>query len=254
MNIIVVGGGIVGCAIAHELASRGARVVVVDPRGTGQGATRASAGMLAPYIEGHVPELRELCVRSLSLYDGFIDRLRAETDQPIEYERTGTLQVARGDAEAERLREDAARLSSEGVDAALLGRGDVLRLVRPPIAADLSAGLLIRQHGYVVVQALVDGLVASAQKAGALFTSERVMGVQNTDSGARVATMDRTIDGDAVVIAAGSWTNEIPAATDWSADVPPPSMPPPVKPIRGQLLRVRISERLAPQVLWGSGC
>lgn len=253
MKITVVGAGIVGCAIAHELASRGAQVAVVDPRGTGQGATRASAGMLAPYIEGHVQELRELCVRSLSLYDAFIDRLRAETDQPLEYERNGTLQVARGDAEADRLRQDAARLSSAGIDVALLARNDLLQLMTPPFGADLSAGLLIPQHGYIVVQALVDALVAAAKRAGALFTTERVMGVQNTDSGARVATMDRTIDSDAVVIAAGSWTNEIPVATDWAADVPRPS-PAPVKPIRGQLLRLRVANRLAPQVLWGSGC
>lgn len=248
------GAGIVGCAIAHELASRGAQVTVVDQRGTGQGATRASAGMLAPYIEGHLPGLRELCVRSLSLYDGLVDRLRAETDQPLEYERNGTLQLARGDAEAAQLREEAHQLCSAGVHADVLSRADVLRFVSPPFAADLSGGVLIPQHGYVVVQALVAALVAAAEKAGAVFTAERVIGVQNNDSCTRIATMDRTIDSDAVVIAAGSWTNEIPAATDWTADVPPPSSPPPVKPIRGQLLRLRMFGRLSPHILWGSGC
>jgi glycine/D-amino acid oxidase-like deaminating enzyme len=49
-DIIVVGAGIVGCAIAHELASRGVSVEIVDERPVGMGATQASAG-LAPYIE-----------------------------------------------------------------------------------------------------------------------------------------------------------------------------------------------------------
>src|ERR1700741_3661309 len=71
VNITVVGAGIVGSAIAHELASRGARVQLIDSRGVGRGATRASAGILAPQIEGHIPELRKLAVRSLALYDDF---------------------------------------------------------------------------------------------------------------------------------------------------------------------------------------
>ena len=50
-DIIVVGAGIVGCAIAHELASRGVSVEIVDERPVGMGATQASAGVLAPYID-----------------------------------------------------------------------------------------------------------------------------------------------------------------------------------------------------------
>ncbi len=48
-DIIVVGAGIVGCAVAHELARRGASVEIVDDRPVGMGATQASAGVLAPY-------------------------------------------------------------------------------------------------------------------------------------------------------------------------------------------------------------
>ena len=76
MNVIVVGAGIIGCTVAHELAAAGARVQVIDARRPGQGATRASAGILAPYIEGHeVSALRSLGGRSLDLYDHFIARV-----------------------------------------------------------------------------------------------------------------------------------------------------------------------------------
>ena len=68
MNIIVVGAGVVGCAIGHALAARGADVRILDTRGVGRGATQASAGMLAPYIEGHEPVLLDMAVRSLALY------------------------------------------------------------------------------------------------------------------------------------------------------------------------------------------
>ena len=74
-DIIVVGAGIVGCAVAHELARRGASVQIVDERPAGMGATQASAGVLAPYIEaGAGGPLLDLTVRSLELYDAFMAR------------------------------------------------------------------------------------------------------------------------------------------------------------------------------------
>src|SRR6266850_1799465 len=84
VKITVVGAGIVGCAVAHELASRGAQVHVVDMRGTGQGATQASAGILAPYVEGHGDALLRLGVDSLALYEGFVARVSEDSEHAIE--------------------------------------------------------------------------------------------------------------------------------------------------------------------------
>src|SRR5687767_987442 len=105
MNVAVVGAGIIGCAIAHELASRGARVTVFERRGVARGASWASAGVLAPWIEAvdHLaagapaprlaqalagtPEPRsapshgpllDMCAGSLALYDGFVERVRRD--------------------------------------------------------------------------------------------------------------------------------------------------------------------------------
>src|SRR5262245_60305376 len=92
--VIVVGAGVIGCAIARELAIRGVRCAVIDPRPVGGGATQASAGMLAPYVEAHGGgPMLDLCVRSLDLYDDWIARLRAE-GASIEYGRIGTLEIA----------------------------------------------------------------------------------------------------------------------------------------------------------------
>ena len=74
-QVVVVGAGVIGCAVAHELARRGASVRVVDRRDVGQGATQASAGVLAPYITAHVGSaLLDLGARSLELYDEFVAR------------------------------------------------------------------------------------------------------------------------------------------------------------------------------------
>src|SRR3954465_15892624 len=104
-DIIIVGAGIVGAAIAYELARRGASVEIVDERPIGMGATQASAGVLAPYIEA--PDdgpLLDLTVRSLYLYDASRERVTADSGMPVSYRRTGTLDIATNDAKLRALR------------------------------------------------------------------------------------------------------------------------------------------------------
>src|SRR6185503_20160687 len=98
-DIIVVGAGIVGCAVAHELARRGASVQIVDERPVGMGATQASAGVLAPFIEAREGALLDLAARSLDLFDDFVARVSAESGVAVLYRRTGTLNVATSDVE-----------------------------------------------------------------------------------------------------------------------------------------------------------
>ena len=82
-SVIVIGAGVIGATAAWELAASGSKVRVIDARRPGQGATRASAGVLAPYIEGHESSsLRDLGRQSLDLYDEFVTRLRRESMPP----------------------------------------------------------------------------------------------------------------------------------------------------------------------------
>ena len=145
MKVTIAGAGVIGCAIAYELASRGAEVHVLDDRAPGGGATRASAGILAPYIEGHDVPLRRLCVRSLALYDEFRDRVARDSGIDVEYERRGTLQVALTPDEANELKRAARSLGDAGIDHALLDPGEVRRK-EPASTAEVIAGLEIPEH------------------------------------------------------------------------------------------------------------
>src|SRR5215470_16580572 len=120
-DIIVIGAGVIGCSIAYELARRGASVEIIDDRAVGMGATQASAGVLAPFIEAREGNpLLDLAVRSLDLYDDFVARVSAEGGLAVAYGRTGTLDVANDDASLGRLRTSAAVLERRGVPALLL--------------------------------------------------------------------------------------------------------------------------------------
>ena len=90
-DVIVVGAGLIGCAVAHALSRAGAAVCVLDAHVPGSGASQASAGMLCPYIEGeHDPVLQALGAESLALYDGFIARAQRDSAMAVPYVRDGT--------------------------------------------------------------------------------------------------------------------------------------------------------------------
>lgn len=231
--MIVVGAGIVGCAIARELALRGVACTVIDPRPIAGGATQASAGMLAPYVEAHHGgPMLELCVRSLDLYDKWIASLRREGHE-VEYRRIGTLEVALTLEHAAELRQ------SEGEwipTLALASR--VPRLT-------LSAGALRNdQHGYVDAPQLAAALAASAVRHGASFRTGRVQRIDQADRTLRVRVgSDEQLEASTVIVAAGAWTNLIAGIVS-----------PPVRPVRGQLLYHAGGIGRIETILWGPDC
>ena len=242
MRVTIVGAGIIGYAVAYELAARGADVRLIDPRGRGQGATRASAGILAPHIEAHSPEFLRLALDSLDRYDSFIARVTADSQRAIEYRRAGTLQVACTDDEAGALADMARVLKQRGADHTLLD-GDGARQLEPALTDRVRAGLLVPDNGYVGVGTLMAALEEASERRGACLDKRPADRVEAAAGGVRVHTGSDQIDADAVVIAAGSWSGGIPM---------PPAVPLPVRPVRGQLLQLRFDSSPLTRIVWGS--
>ena len=169
MNVTVIGAGIIGCAVARELAIRGVACTVVDPRPVAGGATQASAGMLAPHVEAHERgPLLDLGVRSLALYDDWIDAVRAESGIDVEYRRIGTLETAGGRTER-----------------------------------------AIPEHGYVVPSQLAVALARSAERRGCTFVRDRAEQISRAGALLSVRCTSATFEASYVVLAAGAWTNTI---------------------------------------------
>lgn len=246
-DIIIIGAGIIGCATAYELASRGARVQMLDARDVGLGATQASAGVLAPYIEAHDQgPLLGLATKSLSLYDDFIARLRQDAHGPAQYFRTGTLETAADEAAWERLKKLAASLDGVGVKAELLPGADA-RQVEPNLAPDTFGALLVHSHGFVGARDLTHALLEGASKRGVVL--HRTCGVRRLARVGDVITLETDegpLSAPTVILAAGSWTGQIPIDGGVS--------PAPVRPVRGQLLYLHWRGQPLGRVVWGPRC
>jgi glycine oxidase len=246
-DIIVIGAGIIGCAVAHELARRGASVRIVDDRPAGMGATQASAGMLAPYTEAkdRNSAFLELAVRSLGLYDDFVARVVATTNAEVGYHKTGTLEVATSGERMAELRHMAERLGARGVAVRLLDAQGV-RAEEPQVSARVIGALLIESHGFVNAGELARALIAAARSHGAQFIEgSRALRISNRDGGLLVETARGSFPADAVVLAAGSWSAHVQIEG---------AAPSPVRPVRGQLLHVAWRGPRLRRVIWGEHC
>jgi glycine oxidase len=246
-NIIVVGAGVIGCAVACELARRGAKVRVVDDRHPGMGATQASAGMLAPFTEAKDRNhaFLDLAARSLGLYDAFVADIVATTGVPVGYQRTGTLEVASSAGHMSALEDLAVRLQTHGVALHVLDAA-ATRAEEPHLGAGVAGGLLIDSHGFVHAGELTRGLVSAARRRGAdVVEGARALRISPRAGGIVVETSRGSLTGDAVVLAAGSWSSllEIEGVAR-----------PPVWPVRGQLLHLAWRDTSLRRVIWGEQC
>ena len=239
-RVVIVGAGIIGCAIARELSSRDVACTVVDPRPVGGGATRASAGMLAPYVEAHERgPLLDLAIRSLDLYDAWIGAIRSESGIDVEYRRIGTLEVALDPDHAADLKR--APVAYPRVPMTWMEPADAQRL-NPPLGT-ISGALLTTGHGYVAALELAGALARASEQRGATFMRGSVQRITRDGSAFRVETTEGELQASAIVMAAGAWTNEIGGIRT-----------PPLRPVRGQLLHLGWSGDPLSTIVWGPEC
>ena len=240
-DVVVVGAGIIGCAVARELARSGASTLVLESRDVGAGATQASAGVLAPFIEapGEGP-LQALTVESLTLYDEFVSSAIGESGISVEYRRCGTLELAHDAAAVGRLRALAEWVSSKGVGAEWIDAVGVSRL--EPALAPTQGALLVPSHGYVRASQLAHALATAARRHGAEFhIGARVEDISFAADRATVRVSDGAHRAKMVVLAGGSWSTRLSPEVD-------------VSPVRGQLLQVKWQGPPIQRILWTERC
>ena len=232
-DVVVVGGGVIGLAVAWRAAQAGMAVTVVDPS-PGRGASWAAAGMLAPVTEVHYGEqaLLRLNLAAADRWPGFAAELEEAAGTQVGYRRCGTLTVAR-DTDDNAAIEDLYRFQLHcGLEVERL-RSRECRRLEPGLAPGVRGGVLAPGDHQVDNRALVRALVTACGLAGVELRRARVdaIGVE-----AGRATGVRLDSGETLgagrVLLAGGWASAKVGGL-------PPEARPPVRPVKGQLLHLR---------------
>jgi glycine oxidase len=240
--VVVVGGGIMGCACAWELAQHGFRVVVLERSVPGAEASSAAAGILGARIESHDDgPLAHLARASRRLYPKWTRALARATGIDVEYRECGVLRVAyKKAALAEQLRAAGWQAPRPGAldKKALLAR-------EPHLNARLAGGVLFADDARVDPRALLKALHVAAARAGVTFRSGAyVRGVVRDGGRAKGVLLDdgQVVRGDHVIVAAGSWTTLVEGTGLGAAAVVP---------VRGQIVELEAAEPLLAGVVFG---
>ncbi len=244
-DVLVVGGGVIGLAVAWRCAQAGMSVTVVERGELGGGSSHVAAGMLGPVAEAGfgraAGRLLDLGLRSAGLWPEFAAELAGASETESELRGGGTLIVARDADEAEALERELALRAELGLEVVRL-RPSEARRMEPALAPTLRLAAVVPAEQSVDPRWVVAALARAARAAGAELREQApVTGLAGAGAGAgavRAGSAGRLgrvggviVDGReelraaSVVIAAGAWSGVLAGA--------------PVRPVKGQIMRLR---------------
>ncbi|GAB4198050.1 MAG: hypothetical protein Fur006_47360 [Coleofasciculaceae cyanobacterium] len=231
-DILIIGGGVIGLAIAVELKLRGATVTLVS-RDFKQGSTQAAAGMLAPFAE-NIPDspMLELCLRSRFLYPEWCAKLEQLTGVTTNYWPCGILAPVYEEP-----------IDSQGKSSQWLDQ-KAIHLYQPGLGSDVIGGWWYPEDGQVDNRELAQALRLAAQELGVnIREGAEVYAIEQQNRTIReVRTSIGEFQADHYVLATGAWSSDL--------------LPLPIRPKKGQMLSVQAPENRKPyslkRVLFGS--
>jgi len=241
-DVVVVGGGAIGCAIARELAGRGLAVTLLERGEPGGEASWAAAGLLSPQSDAREPgPFFDLCLESRSLYPEWSRELEEETEIAVGYRAIGILRCAMSEAERESLRTRTLWQRKAGLPLEERTTRELSSWLPGLLSPRVAGGVLFPEDGVVDSRMLTRSLAVSAARRGVrLLPGMEARGCLVERGVCRgVATATEAFPADRVVDATGAWAAFDPA---WRAAAP-------VTPVRGQIVRLWPEGRPLPAVV-----
>ena len=232
-DVVIIGGGIIGCAIAYYLRKSGVEVTVVEKGDIGAEASSAAAGLLAPLgsLSGPGP-LADLLLASWSIYPTLVPELEQASGVHLAYEQSGSLRVARNPKNIDNLRKRITAWQPLGLKMQWL-TGDEARQREALLAPDISAAIYAPEEAQVKAPHVVKAFARAATNLGAkLCAHHNVIGMDfHRNKVTRVCTdQGLEIACEHVIVATGAWTRNLERLLDISL---------PVEPQRGQILTLK---------------
>jgi glycine oxidase len=244
VDVAIVGGGVIGLAVAWRARAKGLSVTVLDRGELGRGTSHVAAGMLAPVAEVEFGDAGqaalELGLRSAELWPGFAAELERCSGTEVGLRRTGTLVLARDEDEARELERQIAFRESLGLRTTRL-RGSDARALEPSLAPTVRLALEAADDHSVDPRLVLAALRRACEARGVRLREHAPVariecdGEGGDGEGTRVTGVEleggELLASRQVVIAAGPWSGGLEGL--------PARARVPVRPVKGQLLRLR---------------
>lgn len=233
-DVVVVGAGVIGCALARELCGAGLRVVVVDRERPGAGASSAAAGILSPQAEADGPSpLLSLGLESRALFPRLVEELREETGIEVAYRTAGTLFIALDDEAEARIEARYVWQTAAGLPVERIS-GSRAATLEPALVHGTRIALRFPYDHQIDNEALNRALAAAVEHRGGIVLENAVVTEVLARNGRveGVALASGSVVGPKVVICAGAWSGQIQLAG--------PSLP--VVPVRGQMVALQAAD------------
>ncbi len=245
-DVIIVGGGVIGCAIAYHLAKAGVKATVLERAYVAAEASSAAAGMIAPLAEAKErgPFL-DLCLSSRELFPHEVEEIEQASGMDVGYVASGLLQLAFSAAEEETLQARLARQQDAGLRQEWLGPKQVLS-VEPAVSTKVLGGIYSPEEPHIDSQRLTEAYAKAATALGAdIRTGVEVTSLmRNGNRVTGVRTSSGNLYAEQTVLAAGAWTAKLARQLGWEL---------PIRPVRGQMLSFADAGRPIRHVVWGNG-
>ena len=250
-NVAIIGAGVIGLGIAWRLAMRGVPVTVFDKGACGAGASHAAAGMLAACAEAEPGEeaLVTLGRASQARWPAFAAELKQASGVDVGLRPEGTLVVALTSDDQARLNHQLVFQQELGLPLQWITAAETRRR-EPHLAGKLAGAVFSPEDTQVDNRKLAAALRIAAEAAGAGISEHQAVKTISNDAGrvdSIVLADGRKVAADVVVLAAGAWSRSIEGLA--------PELRPPVRPIKGQMLALRMDPTapLLTHVVWAPG-
>ena len=232
-DVVIVGGGACGCALARELAARKMRVTVVERDSVAAHASGKSWGGLYPASGAGIPgPVAGPAVRAFELHKELYGPLKDQSGIDYQLRPVESITLANDDSEMSGLEMEATRLVEAGFKAELLTAAQVLEL-EPLVTPDIPGGILQGPQLELDSNDYTRALAGSARRLGARFVTGNVKSVKSSNGRVDGLVLDsgESISAGSVVLATGPWAGQ-------SKLEGVPRFP--IKPVKGEILRLRL--------------